>query len=421
MQRSAETRSDGTAGALLIGLIVLAASVRLGWSLTRPSDDASLQSLPDQVEYLSLARSVRAGEGLRFFDARFRDFAYAYRPAGYPLLLAALGGEVRLVRAAQALLDAASVLAAFLLARRWLGPRAALLPAALVALSPYFIFFSALVLTETLFTSMLAWSMVLLTLDRNRPRRAAVGWWLGVMVLALSAHVRPSAVALPVLLGVVATLALPLPLVAPRKLRLHAGAAALLVTVLVLLPWAWRNHVVLGRWVWTSTNAGITLYDGLHPDATGASDQSFVQRMPELRTMNELDRDRYLRGLALESAKRDPARVVRLAGVKLARMWSPVPLSDEYRGKRPYFLAGVAFAGPLFVLALLGLLRGRMTVGAKALLLAPALYLSVVHLSSVGSLRYRVPADLPLTVLAGAGATALLPRRAGSELTRDTR
>jgi len=29
---------------------------------------------------------------------------------------------------------------------------------------------------------------------------------------------------------------------------------------------------VLGRWIWTSTNAGFTAYDGFNPDATGASE-----------------------------------------------------------------------------------------------------------------------------------------------------
>ena len=36
------------------------------------------------------------------------------------------------------------------------------------------------------------------------------------------------------------------------------GTSMLLLTILMLLPWAIRNHRVLGQWVWTSTNAGIT-------------------------------------------------------------------------------------------------------------------------------------------------------------------
>ena len=39
-------------------------------------------------------------------------------------------------------------------------------------------------------------------------------------------------------------------------------------------------------------------------------------------------------------------------------------------------------------------------------LLVPALYFTLVHGATVGSLRYRVPADVPLAVLAGFGASA---------------
>ena len=45
--------------------------------------------------------------------------------------------------------------------------------------------------------------------------------------------------------------------------------AVLMVTVL-LFPWACRNHRLLGRWIWTTTNGGITAYDGFRPGATGA-------------------------------------------------------------------------------------------------------------------------------------------------------
>lgn len=395
--------------AWLLLLLGTAAILRVGWAWTRPTDDASLRPLPDQLEYLDLARSVRAGEGLRFFDPRFRDHVYAYRSPGYPLFVAACAADPRWTRVAQALLDVLTVLAVFLLARPWLGPRVALLAAGFAALNPYFVFFSGLLLSETLFTALLGWALVLLTLDRTRPRRAAAGWWAGIVLLALAGLVRPSAIGWPLVLGVVAVLALPLPSIAPRRLRLHAGAAAALATVLLLLPWASRNRVVLGQWVWTTTNGGMTLYDGLHPDATGSSDQSFVQRLPQLQRMNEVERDQHLRRLAVEAAAADPARVLRLAGAKIARMWSPFPLSNEYRGKRLYVLVGLGYAVPLFALALLGVLRGSVPLGVRLLLLTPAIYLTIVHALAVGSLRYRVPADLPLCVLAAAGAASRRP------------
>ena len=65
------------------------------------------------------------------------------------------------VRLAQALLDTSTVLAIYLLARRFREERGALVAAAIVAVNPFLIYFSGLVLSETLFTAMLAWGLYL--------------------------------------------------------------------------------------------------------------------------------------------------------------------------------------------------------------------------------------------------------------------
>ena len=41
-------------------MLILAALVRIGWGLSQPVSDASIAQLPDQQEYLSLARNLLA-------------------------------------------------------------------------------------------------------------------------------------------------------------------------------------------------------------------------------------------------------------------------------------------------------------------------------------------------------------------------
>jgi hypothetical protein len=97
---------------------------------------------------------------------------------------------------------------------------------------------------------------------------------------------------------------------------------------------------------------------------------------------------------------------VLLAVLKAGRTWSPVPLSQ---GDRPfYLLAGLAYSLPVFVLAAGGLLFSDLPRHAKVFLLAPAAYLTLVHMASVGSLRYRLPAEPTLAILAAAGLAAFL-------------
>ena len=384
----------------LLAILLFALIVRLGWALTRPVDEAVLKTLPDQREYLAIARNVLAGNGLQFTDPRFSDVVYAFRTPGYPLFLAACYGNVRIVRGAQAIVDTLTVLAVYLLARRWLPDRASLFAALICAFHPFLIYFTGLLLTETMFTAMLIWAMVSLT----RPGR----WWIaGGLILALSIWVRPNAVFLPVVLGVLAAVLNRNQAKPYHRWSLPVGTTMLLLTVLVLLPWAMRNRRVVGQWVWTSTNAGFTAYDGFNPDATGASDQSFVREMPQLGQMNEVQRSDYLSQRATTYVREKPIRAIELAVVKVGRTWSPRPLSAEF--SRPLYVAvAYSFTGPVYLLAVLGLAYRTLPKAAKLFLLAPAIYLTIGAALSVGSLRYRVPAEPALAVLAAAGMQGAL-------------
>ncbi len=412
---------------LILGAVLLAGLLaRVAWAFSQPADPAELaRRLPDQGEYLQLATNLLHGRGLVLHDDRFGQDVYAYRTPGYPLVVAALGANVRAVRFVQAVLDVSVALAAYLIARRVLSasrsypqeagagsPRslsgetwAPLVAAALVASNPYLIYFSALILSETLFTVLLAWATACLLSNRRRLPL------VGVYLLIAAVYVRPSAAGLaPLLVGVAAWANSP-GVAAYRRgaAAVVAAVATVALLVVVLVPWATRNERRLGQRVWLTSNGGITAYDGFNPAATGASDQAFVQQMPELRRMGELDRDRYLSGLAGDYAHDHPGRVVSLAVAKVARTWSPLPLSREYGGWSAYTVAGAVFGVPFLLLVVRGLFvparEGGLPPRFRLLLLTPALYFTAVHALSVGSLRYRVPVE-PLLGVVAAGATA---------------
>ena len=407
----------------LVLILLVAFGLRLGWGLSRSVDEAALAVLPDQQDYLSLARNLLHGRGFQFLDKRFSDAVWAFRMPGYPLFVAACGANLCAARAVQAGLDTSTVLAIFILAMRFVSERhrwpVALAAAAIVAINPYLVYVSGLLLSETLFAAMLAWGMVLLVLGRGGRSgswRDTLIWLAGGALLALSVLVRPSAAALPVLLGITAVFvnragssAGQRPNQGRARWPLPVGATMVLLVVLALLPWSLRNRHVLGRWVWLDTNAGFTLYDGYNPDATGGSDQSFIDREPELQVLNEVDRSDYLAQKAEEYALDHPKRACALAGAKLARTWSPLPLSSEF-GRPAYRLIALIYSLPFDVLLILGLVRGELVRPAKVFLLAPAIYLSIVHALTVGSLRYRLPAEGPMAIIAasllGARATA---------------
>jgi hypothetical protein len=192
-------------------------------------------------------------------------------------------------------------------------------------------------------------------------------------------------------------------------MALRAGVAVV-VLMIALGLWAERNRRVLGERVWLTTNEGITRYDGFNERADGSSNQWFVKEMPRLRDMDEVQRNELLSQMAAGYIAEHPGRVVELAVRKVARTWSPVPLSEQF-GSAKYVVVGLAYTCPFFLLALIGLFEGSLPRSAKLFLLTPALYFTVVHALSVGSLRYRLPAEPPLAVLAAGGLACLVKRK----------
>ena len=374
---------------LVVGLIV-----RLGWTLHLPADDRSLSALPDQLEYLHLAQHALTTGTLSFFDARFNQDLFAYRTPGYPALIAICCGSIRAVRVLQAVIDTGSILAVYLLARCWLREPIALLAAWIVCVNPWVIYFTGLLLGETLFAATLIWGMYLLTGRK---------WWIGAILLIAGVYVRPSSAFLPAALTVLSPRSGSRSNSGePERRRSRSGRAAivLVLTLVALLPWALRNHARLDRWIWLTTNGGITLYDGFNPTADGSSNQSFIHAMPQLTSMTEVQRNDYFQHQSVTFIKNNPATTIKLVAIKILRTWSPIPLSESYKSDARAVIAGGAYAIPLFVCALVGLYRGSLTWRQRVFLLGPAIYITIVHGLTIGSLRYRIPADVPLAIVA---------------------
>lgn len=398
---------DNTGIALLLIVFVIALLIRLAWVVTRPAlaVPASALAFPDEREYWRLAMSVAAGHGL------VDEFGYraTYMPA-YPAFLSLFvtaPNGLLLARVAQAVLGAAIVFPLFLLGLRIGGGRAAFAAAVLGAIDPFLVFgFSHLILTETLFATMLALGLALAWPGSGAPRSGMENVFAG-LAFAAAVYLRPSAAVLAIAWPLVAGLCC-----ARRERNLAAAIVPPAICMLLLLPWALRNRAVLGEWRWLTTRNGISLYDGLGPHAAGGSNLARTKTMPEVTNLNELQWNAFFAREAMRCATEDPGRVLRLAWTKLKRTWSLVP--NEPGSRTPAKMA-VSAAWMLLTLgaAVVGAARCRNR-RVVALLLLPAVYFTILHMVYVGSVRYRVPAMPAIYVLSAAAfasARALQARR----------
>ncbi len=393
-------------------VFVVALTARTGWGLIRPvhaGHESGLQ-FPDEQQYWSMAEALRAGQGLPD-ELGFQATRMPLYPAFLSLFTGHDGG-MQTARAAQWVIGSMAALFAAGLAGALFGRRTGLIAGLLVALDPFLIFFSSLLLTETAFVTALIglWWLAVVLIEgegRSLARWAALG-----LVAAGTVYIRESSLGLAaILILIVATTA------GYTRRAIFGGVIAASIIVLTLVPWAARNQRVVGEWCWLTTRGGISLYDGVGPQATGASNLGDVKQMAEVASLDETAWNRYFLSRSFEAIGSDPMRIVKLGAVKMKRMWNPFPNVDSYQSGRTRLIS-VTWTASTFALAALGailLLFTRRREGWQwaVYLVLPALYLSLVHSLFIGSVRYRLGALPMLDVLASYAILTIVCRMLG--------
>ena len=309
---------------------------------------------PDTTIYWGLARTIRAGTPYEYVE--WSDIPhFAIRTPGYPLFLAAcqsvFGERTLAVRLVQAVLGVASVYLVYRLTcrivspvtidatdfasppRRWTAPLAA---AAVAAINPYYLFMSSLILSEAVFVPLMLaslWGLAVLWVEPGQSN--GLSRRKGLLVALASGAAAGLAILVRPSWGLFVPVVLFFWLMdkGHRPKRLARGIARCLVfalgLVLTMSPWWVRNARIYGRFVPTALWMGASLYDGLNPKATGASDMAFLAD-PEIWPLSEQDQDALLTRRAVAFARQNPGRAIRLAVIKLARYWSPWPNAEGF-------------------------------------------------------------------------------------------
>jgi 4-amino-4-deoxy-L-arabinose transferase-like glycosyltransferase len=396
----------------MIAVVFLVALVmRAGWGTVRHMRMPQGENLefPDEQQYWSMATALRTGNGLPD-ELGFQATRMPLYP-GFLAIFVHLDEGVLKAKGVQWALGAIGALLVAGLATAMFGRRVGLLAGLFVACDPFFVFFSSLLLTETLFLTMLAavWWVTWRALSAEASWRSIPRWLLMGVLSALCVYTRESSLGLIVLVCLLAVIQKRFAL----QTILGAGCVAAIIVV-ALLPWAARNHKVIGQWCWLTTRAGISLYDGVGPHATGASDLGEVKAAPQVAGLTEVQWNRHFLDESFNAIQTEPGRVFKLAWKKLGRMWNPVPNVETYRSATIRLLAA-GWTLPTFAFAVAGVIllirrNGREGVQEVIFLLLPAIYLSLLHSVFVGSVRYRLGAMPTLEILAAVALIAALVR-----------
>ena len=247
----------------LVAIVAVGFLARLVWVVMVDSPNPGGQiAMGDQYSYDYDGREIAEGRGYVSFTT---GLPTAYYPVGYPAILAVLFWFVAhtpfpddYLLAAQLLnvvVSTATIVFAYVIARRMFGPLAGLIASGVLAVFPNLVFQVGSLQLETMFAFWcLAALCVLVTHDWTAGPPSTRRLLLFGVLLGVSVLVRPFSIWF-VLAALVAGL------VAGYGWRraLLVGAIPLGIVVLMSVPWTIRNAISLDAFVPTSTNTGDTL------------------------------------------------------------------------------------------------------------------------------------------------------------------
>ncbi len=381
-----------------------------------------VQYTADEREYLHMARQLLA-------DGIFEDSNgdRAVRAPLYPIVLAGLialtGSSLVVAHLAGCILGTTLVWLVYLLAMRlWADHRGGLCAAAIAALYPGLIVYSALLQTETLYGVLfLAALLALYALASSLRIRDAVLCGIACGLASLTRAVFAGVI--PVLLVII---------VWRERDRLRraipAALAVLLCAALTIAPWTLRNRTLFGGIVPVASGGGSSLLTGNNPYAVGTyrvldgfdawfRAQAAARGVSDVFRLDETERSALSARIALDYVKSHPLDAFALSLKKTYIFWVyPILHTDSWPAGQAVavgsdaillLLASVGIAGMWF-------LRGRLapvyaSIGFFWLVQA------VLHSES----RFRLPLVPLLAIPAGWGVmmmargrrrTALLQR-----------
>jgi 4-amino-4-deoxy-L-arabinose transferase-like glycosyltransferase len=370
-----------------------------------------------------------------------------FRTPGYPAFLAGIyaiaGHSPNAVRWTQIVLSVLTCFLLYALAARLMRPGAALLAAALYAISPAAAWFTSLLLTESNQAFLLVLAIYLVCVCASAKR-----WYLYVglgVVLAVAALSRPDYELLAVPLLAVLWLSAGF----SRAVALRIGAAFVCFCAL-LVPWMWRNEARFGEFT-LATGTGHTLIAAkleaegkTGPALYQALDQKYGRAFQEkyARPMTYVDgtlpdQDKLRLQEFKSFVRSEPVTYAQQSIKRVAKLWYPRSWSEAagfaadssvYRSKQQRLpLVGKAvllvWDSLLLLVAAFGFALGLKDWKRFAPVLVSLAYFSAVYGLVYSGPRYRVPL-MPLVVLLTSYGLAqayswLAVRRGWNALTTD--
>lgn len=377
---------------------MLALSVRIALIT---SSNHSLRS--DEIDYQQLAESIREDHSYSTHSG-----ATAYRSPGYPAFISVLMSAVpaiSFVLLIQALLETVTCLLLYRIGSIVANSATGFIAAGIWAFFPSSLLMPGLLLSETLFTTILIGALYTIVTTPNRT--VILGILFGLTIL-----IKPQMV--------IVTGAYSVWLLCNKEWK-KLFVIVSMMCVLVL-PWIVRNIVVMGEPV-ISTNGGVNFWIGNNLDANGSYKIPKVNPLDSIAKEVNRNSEGYREGWKFITTH--PLHSAVLAGKKIAYLWSSqhyllmlsrdgIDPSLSYREHvRTLSLGSIVLMNLPYILLVIYGIAGFFFISMhntniRTLLLVLIFLWMIIHCLYFGSARFNYPL---LPILALTASIGYLHRR----------
>ncbi len=261
--------------------------------------------------------------------------------------------------------------------------------AAITAFYPYFIYFSSLILSETIFLLFIVLFFLQL-LKIGDPFCRKAGITAGLLHLT-----RPTLIYFfPVVL-------------VWQYITKRCGTREIMIFilffVLIILPWGVRNLVTTNHFSLLTSGSGQVLWEGNNPwNNTGGVSGSFSdseEYLAELPSgLDEFEQDKWKKVKAVEFISSNLDRFITLSMKRFFRFWNIWPNSSDFHEMKYKVITLFGFL-PVLLLSILSIWIFRKDYKRLSIICFFIAYYTLLHMVTIGSIRYRLPVEILLVAL----------------------
>lgn len=350
----------------------------------------------DALEYDTLGWNLTQGNGYQIE----RGEPDITREPAYPIFLSFIysifGHRYSVVRLIQVVINALTCLIVYFIGKDIFGAKVGVIAALIVSIYPAFIVYTGHILTETLFTFLLAVSIFTLI---KAIKQGLLRWYIITgLILGLAILCKAALIVFPFVAS-----GLILIILKENKKKVLYVFCMIFAVLLTMLPWTVRNYKVFHAVIPIRTGSGFNLWFGSYLPWEGKN-LAGEGGYPEIRIkfigteplkslvkgLTPVEADKVLMQESIKNIKNNSAGYIKLSLKRIPRLWIH-PIGEGLIRERSKFLS-VVLVMLHYILLLLSLVGMVLALrNFKIFILALPMTLVVIYFTVIYSVTYAHP------------------------------